>query len=91
MQNPELKSPVTVEGSLDGIAFETVAALTFAQVEFLYSSALQPVVFTTRYADLSTYTDLKITYSGRAYTVDRFLPTLNTWIIFTCTTPSVPI
>ena len=90
MNTPELKSPIAVEGSADGVTFSAIPALTFAQVEFLYSAANQPIVFTTRYADLSIYTDVKITYAGRVYTVNRFVPILNTWIIFTVMTPSVP-
>lgn len=82
MNTPELKSPVIVEGSTDGVAFSTVPELSFAQIDFLYSAADHPIVFATRYADLSTYTHLRITYDGTVYTIDRYLPVLRTWIIF---------
>lgn len=88
MTTPELKSPVVVEGSTDGVTFSTITALAFAQVDFLYSAADHPIVFTTRYADLSTYTHLRITYDGTVYTIDRYLPVLRTWTIFVSLTSS---
>jgi len=88
MNTPELKSLVTVEGSTDGVTFVPIEALAFAQVDFLYAAADHPIVFTTRYADLSSYTHLRITYDGTVYTIDRYLPILRTWIVFVSLTPS---
>lgn len=87
---PNFNTRVVVEGSTDGVAWEPVPTLTAANVQEDTRGPLQLFIFTTRWADLSTYVAVRITYDGRIYTVDRFLPIRRKYITFNILEPSVP-